>query len=116
MSSHLLHREEKTAIGVSTDVVDRHDVGVIELSSHPCLSEEAQLVRTTGLFAVRTLDRHGTLHLSIDGRNDHAIATPAQLSLLGIAMVQLSIPDAVVRDPVGEAISIESAIERYAVG
>jgi hypothetical protein len=84
-AAHHLHGEEQTALGIDAQLVDRHDVGVLQLAGDLRLLDEADLLAWVGLVE-QVLDGHLAADVAINRAEHGAHAAAGHLACQQVAL------------------------------
>ena len=88
---NFFHGEEDLARRVGSDVVDRHHVGVVELSGDLGFAQEPKLGAAFRLRGVGDFERHGAVHFSVEDRDHHAVSAFAEHVLLPVSVMNAGV-------------------------
>src|SRR5262249_54090099 len=80
-----LHREEQSLLSIHAQLVDRHDVGGLELPSDLRFLDETSLLLRVAR-AEDVLDRHFAANVAVDGAENGAHAAAGNLVIDDIAL------------------------------
>ena len=75
---HFLHGKEHFPIGVRSDVIYRHDIGMTQLAGDLGFPQKTESSGPFRLRQIGQLQRHRPTHFSVIHRNHHAAAALAQ--------------------------------------